>query len=530
MFLSQTRLLINIVCFGLAPCDELSNLSGSFYESYNSFNKSENDRDVFRSKSYYSYATVDEKSSHLPSKKQSRAQHGHASSITVSIVYATKSFNRLTTSNYFGFSGTAFASARLRHVEISKTLSLADIPSPDRKTPTAIMFFSFLTMISGLSAFTYPFLVARVGLGIIPLMLIIGIIVLYTGYLVHECQYQVSKSGARKRVYENYIDLGKSAIKWKGNLIMNIVVGSSVFTDIYYLIFCAQVSKDLLNNHIQLDGRIWMLLWVVLVFPLFFIRLMSILAWLGFFAIFMFVIALFFTIGLLIANYENWSFHNLNPSFNIKYFFIGYGIIVNSYNCHIAIPALEGIMKHPKHFEATAVGVFGINTLFKIIFGIVGAASFGLLTKGSVVSNLRSFGFRATIINILISLYMFAQYPGSMFVVFEMLDMHVLPKFKLFEKGKASEYVWLFLSRLFICVFISYIAVSIPNFETVTGFVGNMRGTLVTIILPIYFYLQIKKKSISNYSRVFHWILIIIASLMGLSGAGFACYEIAQTL
>ena len=529
MFLSETR-LIYIVYFVLARCEDYSNFSGSFCESCNSFNKSENDRDVSISKSYYSYANADEKSSLLPSKKQSRTQQGNANSITVSIVYATKSFNRLTISNYFGFSGAAFASARLRHVELSKTLSLADIPSTDRKTPTAIMFFNFLTMISGLSAFAFPFLVARVGLGIIPLMLIIGIIVLYTGYLVHECQYQVSKSGARKRVYKNYIDLGKAAIKWKGNLIMNIVVGSSVFTDIYYLIFCAQVSKGLLNDHIQLDGRIWMLLWVVLVFPLFFIRLMSILAWLGFFSIVMFVIALFFTIGLLIANYENWAFHNLNPSFNIKYFFIGYGIIVNSYNCHIAIPALEGIMKHPKHFQATAVGVFGINTLFKIAFGIVGAASFGLLTKGSVVSNLLSFGIRATIINVFISLYMFAHYPGSMFVVFEMLDMHVLPKFKLFEKGKKSEYVWLFFSRLFICVFISSIAVSIPNFEMVTGFVGNIRGTLVTIILPIYFYLQIKKRSISNCGKAFHWIMIIIASLMGLAGAGFTCYEIAQTL
>ena len=91
-------------------------------------------------------------------------------------------------------------------------------------------------------------------------------------------------------------------------LIMKIDVGINMSPIFFYLIFCAQVSKDLLNNSIQLDDRIWMLLCVMQVFLQFFIRLMSVLYWLGFFAIILFVTALFFTVSLLILNYETGHF------------------------------------------------------------------------------------------------------------------------------------------------------------------------------------------------------------------------------
>ena len=137
---------------------------------------------------------------------------------------------------------------------------MANLPSTDRKTLTPIIFSGFMTMIIRLVVFIFPFLVACVGLEIIPLMLIISIIVWYTGYLINECQCQFSKSCVRERVYANFIDLGKTPIKWKEEWIMKIAVASSVFFDIFYLIFCAQVSKDLFNNSIQLDDRVWMLL------------------------------------------------------------------------------------------------------------------------------------------------------------------------------------------------------------------------------------------------------------------------------
>ena len=88
----------------------------------------------------------------------------------------------------------------------------------------------------------------------------------------------------------------------------------------------------------------------------------------------------------------------------------------------------------------------------------------------------------------------------------------------------------MFLSRLFICVSILHIVAAVPNSEMVIGFAEKARGTLVAIVLLIYFYLQFKNKSITKCSKILHWTMIIITSLMGLVGAGFTCYEIVQIL
>ena len=116
-----------------------------------------------------------------------------------------------------------------------------------------------------------------------------------------------------------------------------------------------------------------------------------------------------------------------------------------------------------------------------------------------------------------------------MFVVVEMWDMYVLLKLKLFEKENKNEYVWLFLSWLFICVLILHTAAALPSSEMVIGIVGKVRGILVAIVLLIHFYLQIKNKSITKWSKILHWTMIIIATLMRLAGAGFTCYKICES-
>ncbi|XP_057293490.1 uncharacterized protein LOC130622104 [Hydractinia symbiolongicarpus] len=432
----------------------------------------------------------------------------------------TQSLAKFTTSSYFGFSGAAYATAYDAY--LVKTFSLSEIISLDRYTPTVVSFFTIFGMIIGLSIFVLPSLVSHCGLFSVPLIATVGALSCYTSHLVHRCQYQTSKNGIRKRVYENYIDLGKSCIKWKGETLMKFLVGSSVFTDVYSLVFCSQISIDLLSKYISFDKQQWMLIWVGLVFPLFFIRRMSILAWFGFIALLFYVTALCFVFLLLIWQSKLWSWENINRKFDVQYFFVGYGVVLNTYNMHLAGPAIEASMKVPKRYPELNVISFISNTILKIFLAVAGSAAFGVATQGSLLTNLVQFGVYASVINVLIGLYMYTQYPTSMFVVFEMLDLYVLPKFLLFKKGEKSEWGWIVLSRLLLSVFIAFVAICLPNFEMLTGFIGNIRGTLTSIILPVYFYMTIHKRRLSKCSIVFHWMLIVISSLFAITGATFS--------
>lgn len=434
-----------------------------------------------------------------------------------------QSVAKYTTSNYFGFGSISYTVAKMKEKAMvsSKTVSLIDIPSFDRMTPTLVAFFTELSFITGLSVFAIPLVVAKCGIPMVVAIALAGLILWYSAQLINKCQYQTSKTtGKSKRIYENYIDLGKAVIKWKGESLMKLLVGSSVLTDIYSLIFCAQISKDLSQGHFDLDSRIWMLIWMTVAFPLFFIRKMSVLAWLGFFSLVFYVSGLVGIFGLLIYHHDQWNWGNLTPDdFKISYVFIGYGIIVNSYNLHISIPAVEASMKKSTSFTKINVIAFAINTLLKIFLALTVVATFGINVQGSALTNFAIYGQVALIINVLIGLYMITQYPTSLFVVLEMLDVYALPKFTVFKKDHWTEWIWMFLSRLLLTVFIAFVAVSIPNFEMVTGFIGNIRGTLATIVLPIYFYIRLHERYMTLGSKIFHWFLIALVSLLGLAGA-----------
>ena len=220
---------------------------------------------------------------------------------------------------------------------------------------------------------------------------------------------------------------------------------------------------------------------------LFFIRFMSILAWLGFFAVVKFVTVLFFTVSLLILNYENWSFHNLNPSFNVMHFFIGNGIIVNSYNCHIVIPAVERIMKHPQQFQATPVGFFEVSTSFKISFSIVEAASFGLLTEVSVVSNLLTFRIWATTKTFLYH-YICLHSILDHFLLFSKVWTCMFYRIQAFWKRKEKRvFSFILITTLHLCF--HFIDCGCCTRFWDGSWVCRVRRTLMTIVLPINFYL-----------------------------------------
>ena len=286
---------------------------------------------------------------------------------------------------------------------------------------------------------------------------------------------------------------------------MKIMVGSSVLTDVYVLIFCAQVSKDLFRGCVELDDRVWMVIWMSVVFPLFFIRRMSVLAWFGFISLILYTLGVLGMFGLLIYHYELWTWSNLIPKeYKFSYIFIGYGIIVNSYNVHLSIPAIEASMKAPESFKKVNNASFILNTILKVSMGMVGVLSFGVNTEGSVLANFIIYGRASLVINILIAIFISAQYPTSLFVVMEMMDIYVLPKFTVFKKDHWTENVWLFFSRLSVTLFIVVVAVSVPNFEMVTGFIGNIRGTLATMVFPIFFYIRLKKREMSRCLSLIH--------------------------
>jgi len=426
--------------------------------------------------------------------------------------------------NYLGFSAYAHSVAYERTIELSKTLSLPNIASIDRLTPDVIFFFNLLSYITSLSVFAIPLFVARCGLPFIALIVLIAALVWYTAILVHKVQYQVSsKDGSKKRVYTSYHELGVKTIKYKGGFIMNCIISTNILSDVYTLIFCAQVAVDLTKDVFQMDIRIWMVIWITMAFPLFFIKRMSVLTWFGFFGLILYTIGFTIAVVTLVSKEQQWSFSNVNPTFSYVDFFVGYGVVLNSYNFHLAIPGLEATMKNPEKYIPLTTSAIAVNTVVKIALAVIGAATFGMATTGSVLSSFQ-FSIVSLIMNVFIGLSMFLVFPAWVFVSMEAIEGGLYPSVSRFHKIKHFKTLWFVFCRVMVTVFILVLAIAIPNFEMVTSFVGNIRGTIAVIVLPIYFYITINKKKISRCSYIIHVIIMVVFMLFGIAGATASVY------
>ena len=403
------------------------------------------------------------------------------------------------------------------------TISLPEMISSDRMASTSLTFLNTLSLCTGISCLAIPFTVAYGGIPALILNFFFGLLSWYTSNLTLECQFQKSKSGKRKRVHATFMDIGIAAFPKYGTKIMKAVILSSVLTDIYALILLGEaISNAVKIQSIQLSSQEWMPILGCLIFPFFFITKISILAWFGTASLICFTTALAVTVGYLCHNASQWNVSHLLTPFNLKYFAIAYGILLNSYNIHLTIPSVESGMKEPERCKKVIGAAFIINIIIKVSFGIFGALMFGHFVRQSVTNNLDVHQI-SLVVNIFIALYLVFTFPISLFVIFEMIDIYFLPHFALFSKeDKISYSIWVVLTRLLVLCFIIFVAVSVPEFGLVVGFIGSIRGTLIAIVLPICFYLRLKWRKISHTSKSFHLVILFVCSAFSIIGTYYS--------
>ena len=424
-------------------------------------------------------------------------------------------------------SGASFkhsqASAQTTNTNASAgTISLPDKPSLDRLASTPSTFCSSMCMVLGLALYTMPALVSTGGIAILVLIVLLGLLSWYTTRLLLVCQRQRSKTidDLDKRVYENYMEMGVESMQPYGHFLMQILIITSSLADIYTLIFCAQVSLDLLGKIIKLSKPMWILLWGLVSIPTYFIRRMSTLAWFGIIAMSIYVIVLLTSFTLIALETKQWTMLELVHTFSWESFFISYGVIANSYCIHLAAPAIEASMKKESHAKPMFKILFITNVIIKILFASIGALAFGPNCQDTITSNLSEgqYAFLARFINIGMAVYLFFELPLIMFVVFETCDLTFLPHFHLFNRSKVGTWAWIVLSRVTLAMSLIFVAVCLPRLELVISLIGTVRGTLISFVAPLYFYIKLRFRKLSTLSLVFHMFLLILVTFAGLSG------------
>ena len=414
------------------------------------------------------------------------------------------------------------------------TASFPDVPSNDRKASTVMTSMNMLCLIQGVSMFAIPFVTAEAGLPVLIAIVLLGFCNWYAVHLISECQHQISASqpGYLKRIYPTYLDIGAAVFPTYGKKIMTFINLSTALTSVSYFILLGQVTFDLLSRTLNLhvSPQVLMCLWAALVFPSLFIRRVSVIAKFSCIALMSLTASLIICYSVLIAKYKEWDLHNLKVTFNLGNVLMACGVVSNSFFLHLIAPAIEGSMKKPEQFKTASAISYFINTLLKVGFGLIATLTLGSKVRQSVTSNLTSSLPILVSISIFIILNLFSSFPISLCVVFEMLDTNMMPMFHLFHGTRIGSWAWFVLSRLLVLASVMLIAVSVPQFGLVVSFIGNVRGSVVALFLPVYFFLNLKWRHIGITSRIIHIILAVFYLALGIGGAYYSLEAIIRKL
>lgn len=76
--------------------------------------------------------------------------------------------------------------------------------------------------------------------------------------------------------------------------------------------------------------------------------------------------------------------------------------------------------------------------------------------------------------------------------------------------------------RIGLPISIIIVAIFVPSFDKIMALLGSLAGFTICIILPCLFHLTLFKGQLSTKQQVVDWMLVIVATLISVTGTVFA--------
>ena len=409
------------------------------------------------------------------------------------------------------------------------TMSLIERPSDDRRANAFLAGWNITNLIQGTGILGIPYAVKLGGWAAVVSIFVCGFLCCYTGKLLIECLYEVSKrTGQRKRVRVNYPDIGEAVWPGWGNKIVSIVqVCEMSGIAVTYIVLLASIFFDFFHNKTSMDVYEWTVIVACFVLPGIFITRVSVIAWFSMISVFSLFSAVLTIIIFCMTQYQKMSIHNM-PGFQLNSFLIGFGIIVFSFTAHAVFPGVEASMRYPGQYPTMLNIAFTNSTITKIILGLMGVFRYGLDLNQAITINLKSSPVFYILSNTFVVTNVVLAFPLVMFVVLETWDNKMLPHFPHLAKESSLHWFWLLLTRPLLFTFGVFLAISVPHFGLVMGLLGSLTGTSLCFIFPCLFHLKLKWKELTWYQVMFRVIIVLFGIACGILGAAFTGIELVK--
>ncbi|KND91614.1 Vacuolar amino acid transporter 1 [Tolypocladium ophioglossoides CBS 100239] len=211
---------------------------------------------------------------------------------------------------------------------------------------------------------------------------------------------------------------------------------------------------------------------------------------------------------------------------------LAYGLIASPWGAHSVFPSIYRDMRHPHKWKTGVNVTFSFSYVLDTCLAIIGILMFGDGIKEAITSNvLKTPGYPKALtilMCIFIAIIPLTKIPlnarplvTTADVIFGLHRDHLHYHSQPAAASRRSVLVagcLRALVRVFVVLVLLGISILFPAFDSVCAFLGAALCSLISVILPILFYLKLYWQEVSVRERVISWLLLVLFSVLGLVG------------
>lgn len=370
----------------------------------------------------------------------------------------------------------------------------------------------------------FPFIVRQAGYVVLPMILVIVTMLSYTSKILIDMMYEVSSEyvGQKVRVRQYYTELGREVFNSDAGakFVQIIQVIEMLCICILNICVLGQLGSEITSYDVQICTAFAALL----VLPTFFIRKLAIIGWLQTVGVISLAIGLLLVQGWCLAHANKFKVNNI-PLVNFHKLPVAIGVIIYAYGIQSILPGMEQQMRRPQQFNGVIHWTFGISFLIQCVFSVTNAMYYGEITAQVIVIDLKDHFELGITSACFIGISILSHFSLPTLVVMESLDNAILKTFSCCPARQQVLHTVMMVSlRICIMGLSVGVAILLPYFAYLMGFIGSTVILTVGLILPCTFHLKLRYNSLKRY-EFYMDITIIIFGLVCLVAGSYFSFE-----
>ncbi|PHH62413.1 hypothetical protein CDD81_7132 [Ophiocordyceps australis] len=204
---------------------------------------------------------------------------------------------------------------------------------------------------------------------------------------------------------------------------------------------------------------------------------------------------------------------------------LAYGLMASPWGAHSVFPSIYRDMRHASKWNKGVNITFSFSYTLDTCLAVIGLLMFGDGIKDTITSNiLRTPGYPPGLnifMSICIAVIPLTKIPLNARPIITTVDVlcrldHASTRAA--HANTSSIYMQRGLVRLFVVALLLAISILFPAFDSVCAFLGAALCSLISVILPLLFYLRLFGRRISARESLVCWLLVLVFSVFGTVG------------